>query len=293
MSFADPRPVSPGSKLAVVAPAGPFNPETFEAGVAWLRERYEVVFDPGIFEKTGYHAGSDARRLAELVEAIDEPSVDAIICARGGFGATKLLPGLDLEKIRTANKLIVGFSDITALHSLWAIAGLKSLHGPMVASLGRATPEIRENWIDALEHRIEPGAWDLEALSGGSAEGRFFGGNLAVLGALIGTPFAPPLDGVILFIEDVGERPYRIDRMLTTFSQAGWFDRISGIVLGAFTEGEPGPDGMSVEDVFASHFCDVPFPVLAGLPAGHIDNNLPLPFGGTARIEDGRLSLSY
>lgn len=295
MTLPSPRPVTRGSRLAVIAPAGPFNHDAFRAGIEWLEARYEVSFNEAIFEKTGYLAGSDERRLCELTDAINDPDIDAIICARGGFGTTRLLPDIDLHSIKAANKQVVGFSDITALHSLWAQAGVRSVHAPMVAALGSADERIRSLWIEAVEHPDQSRQWSLEALNqpadSGTATGRFCGGNLAVLGALNGTPYAPPLENSILFLEDVGERPYRIDRMLTTLKQSGWFEKISGLVLGTFTEGDPGPDGVALEQVLEDHFSKADFPVLAGLQSGHISENLPLNFGSRATIADTSLRL--
>ena len=296
MSFALPRPVSEGSRLGIVAPSGPFDEEAFRKGVEWLRTRYEVVHRDDIFSREGYFAGDDQRRLGELVEAIEDDSLDAILCARGGYGATRLLPDLDVEAVRAANKLIVGFSDVTALHSLWARAGVRSVHAPMVAALGSASDSVRERWKAALEQPGDSTEWKLqlrnEPASSSPCEGVFFGGNLAVLGALNGTPYSPPLDDVILFLEDVGERPYRVDRMLTTLAQSGWWERIRGLVLGAFTEGDPGEDGVSLDDVFSNHFSDVPFPVLSGPEAGHIRDNDPLRFGAPACIHGNTLTLN-
>lgn len=291
-----PRPVSEGSRLAIVAPAGPFSEDAFKSGVAWLRHRYDVVYSPEIFTKMGFFAGSDERRLTELTDAIADPEVDAILCARGGYGSTRLLPKLDLELIREANKTIVGFSDITALHSAWARADVRSIHAPMVAALGSADESLRSRWIDALENPAGTRSWELVRLdcdAGSPAEGPLIGGNLAVLAAMLGTSFLPPLDDAILFIEDVGERPYRIDRMLTTLDQAGWFRRIRGLVIGAFTEGEPGPDGVPIEEVLKRQFGGADFPVLQELSAGHIDDNDPLPFGAPARIDSGFLTVNY
>ncbi len=286
MSFVPPRPVRAGSRLAVIAPAGPFNEESFHAGLAWLRERYEVVHRPDIFAKSGYLAGDDDRRLAEILEALERPDIDAIVCARGGFGTTRILPGIPVELVREANKQVIGFSDITALHAIWHAAGVRSVHAPMVAALGRASGAVRHRWIEVVEGR---GAceWELERLDGTarSATGILTGGNLAVLGALLGTASAPVLKGRILFIEDVGERPYRTDRVLTSMRQAGCFDGLSGLIVGAFTESEPGADGRTTDQVIEGHFRNAPYPVLRGLPAGHIDENAPLPFGTTARIE--------
>jgi len=294
MAFPKPRPVRPGSRIAVVAPAGPFDVEAFSSGLNWLAERYEAVHRPDIFAKSGYLAGDDTRRLGELREAIGDPSVDAIVCARGGFGTTRILPGIDDDLVRRANKLVIGFSDITALHAVWAAAGVRSVHAPMVAALGSASAELRGRWIDTVEHPGRFRSWELCPLreTGSAVEGRLTGGNLAVLAALLGTPRAPRLEGRILFIEDVGERPYRIDRVLTTMKQAGCFEGLAGLVVGAFTEGDPGADGVTVDEVIAGHFADAPFPVLIGFPAGHIRENEPIPFGAVARIQGGTLCVN-
>lgn len=294
MPFPPPRPVRAGSRLAVVAPAGPFDEDSFREGVAWLRERYEVEHRPDVFSRTGYLAGADERRLEELACALVDPRIDAIVCARGGYGTTRLLPAIDPSLVRDANKLVVGFSDITALHALWHRAGVRSVHAPMVAALGRASDAVRRIWIDTVEHPEKARTWELRPLrnDSGQAKGILTGGNLAILGALVGTPSAPTLAESILFIEDVGERPYRVDRVLTTMKQAGLFRDLAGLVVGAFTDGEPGPDGVTVEEVVAGHFEDAPFPVLAGFPAGHIDENEAIPFGAEARITGGKLEIA-
>lgn len=295
MSLPLPRTVSEGSTLAIVAPAGPFDEEAFRKGVLWLEQRYDLTFSSDIFSKSGYLAGTDDRRLCELTGAIGNDKVDAILCARGGFGTTRILPGIELEAIQSANKMIVGFSDISALHARWAAAGIRSMHAPMVAALGNSSDPIRERWKECLESPGETRVHQLERLnktSQNEASGRLCGGNLAVLCALNGTPFSPPLGDAILFIEDVGERPYRIDRMLTTLKQSGWFDQIRGLIIGAFTEGDPGPDQVSLDDVLADHFEDSPFPVLRGLSSGHIKENEPLVFGATARITGDTLKIA-
>lgn len=292
MRFPLPRPVIRGSRLAVVAPAGPFQEETFRAGITWLSQRYEVIYRADIFSKYGYLAGADDRRLVELSDALIDPDIDAVVCARGGFGSTRILPGLDLDLVRKANKMIIGFSDITALHARWYAAGVRSVHAPMVAALANASTSIREKWITAVEHPETRLRWNLNPLNDVDpipVTGPLTGGNLAVLGALMGTPYAPNLQGSILFLEDVGERPYRVDRMLTTLSQAGAFDQLAGLVVGAFTEGDPGNDGVTLAEVFERHFANAPYPVLTGFPAGHISENEPIPFGAEASIHGNDL----
>lgn len=286
------RPVAEGSVLSVVAPSGPFDRERFEAGVKWLEERYEVQFDEGIFSKNGYLAGDDDRRLNELIGALVAPEVDAILCARGGYGSTRLLPELDPGLVSNANKLLVGFSDVTALHALWSRADVRSMHAPMVGVLAEASDKVREAWWATLEGRSAGRSWDLETLRFGYGEGALIGGNLAVLAAMLGTRYAPSVAGKILFLEDVGERPYRIDRMLTSLIQAGWFEACAGVVLGAFTEGEPGADGTTIDEVLHERLGDLSVPVVSGLSAGHIDENEPLLFGTLARIAGGEFSLA-
>lgn len=284
--FPDARAIDEGAVLAVVAPSGAFHPQSFDQGVEWLRQRYEVRFDQGIYTEQGYFAGSDGRRLKELQDAIRDVEVDAILCARGGFGATRLLPDLAVEEVRAANKLLVGFSDVTALHALWARAGVRSMHAPMVSTLGRAGAEVREEWRKVLEGGGGTRSWQgLETLTAGAAEGRLCGGNLSVLCALLGTPYFPPLEDGVLFLEDVGERPYRVDRMLTSMIQAGCFERCRAVVTGAFTEGKAGKDGVTIDEVLEERLGGLGIPVVKGFPAGHIDDNAPLVFGGKVVLD--------
>lgn len=274
-----------GSHVRVIAPASPFPVADFERGVARLRERYRVTYRDDIAGRRGYLAGDDARRFTELEEALGDPDVDAIVPVRGGYGATRLLRFLVPANVRAANKLLVGFSDVTALHALWARAGLRSIHGPMVAALGRAAPVEVARWIATVEGTSGPALTGLEAIAGGAAEGPLLGGNLAVLCALSGTPHAPPIDGAVLFLEDVGEAPYRVDRMLTTLRDAGWLRRVAAIALGSFTACAPRDDGVSVEEVLAERLADLGVPVVGGIPAGHQRDNLELPFGAPVRVD--------
>jgi len=208
-----------------------------------------------------------------------KPLVDAIMAARGGYGATRIAPLIAADEVRKRSPLLVGFSDITALHALWAHAGVCSLHGGMVAALGRAREPQVERFYAALEGRFPERYSELTPYAPGAAEGVLLGGNLAVLTALIGTSLFPPLHDAVLFIEDVGERPYRVDRMLTTWRQADAFRGVRGVVVGAFEQGDPGPDEVTLEHVLRERLHDLAVPVVAGFPAGHIDDNHELPLG--------------
>lgn len=251
-----------------------------------------MSYDASIRARDGFLAGDDARRIAELTKALRDPDVDAIVAARGGYGVTRLLPDLSIDEIREAKKLLVGFSDLSALHASFQRAGLRSLHGSMVAGLGRASEAAFARWIAAVEGEPPTPIEDLETITRGVAEGPLVGGNLAVLCALVGTPHEPPLDGAVLFMEDVGERPYRIDRMLTTLRQAGWLHRIAAIALGEFTSCDAGPDGREIADVLRDRLGDLGLPTVGGVPSGHGEENLELPLGATVRVdaEAGRLS---
>lgn len=281
---AAPRALREGSHIRVVAPSSPFDVEALAQGIERLRARFVVSHRDDLFARRGFLAGDDSRRAEEIVEALDDESVDVLVAARGGHGATRILRALDVERVARANKPVVGFSDVTALHALWSRAGVPSMHGPMLATLGRAEPLLVDRWVRTLlEPRIELGG--LEVVTPGTAEGPLRGGNLAVLAALVGTPFAARLDGAILFLEDVGEAPYRVDRMLTTLRESGALARVAGIALGAFTGSRPGDDGTTVEAVLRERLGDLGIPVVLGVPSGHVDDNHELWLGVPARLE--------
>lgn len=289
------RPLRPGMRIAVIAPASPFPAEDFERGVQRLRERYDVTYERSIFERSGYLAGPDPRRSQELLRALQDDTVDAIVAARGGYGATRLLPEIPVASVARHPKPLIGFSDVTALHALWARAGLGSIHGSMVAALGRASEPLLARWVRAVEGQWPSQLDALEPLAQGRgrASGLLCGGNLTVLTALLGSPYAPELTGRVVFLEDQGERPYRIDRMLTSWRHAGWLAQPSAFVLGGFTDCASGVDGVSARDVLAASLGDLGVPVLWGVPAGHVDDNLELPLGALVEVDAQRGSLSF
>ncbi len=282
-----------GSKMRVIAPSSPFDRERFDRGHALLSQRYVLELATSLFAREGYLAGNDAARLADLVQSLDDRETEAVVAARGGYGVTRLLPALDVGAIRRAGKWLVGFSDLTALHGLWARAGLCSIHGAMVCSLPEAKAAYQDAWFDLLEGLPPKPMTGLTRLCGGRAEGRLFGGNLTVLCALVGTPFQPPLTDSVLVLEDISERPYRIDRMLTTMIQAGCFAGVRAIVLGQFTDCGPGPDGTTVEHVLIERLSPLGIPIVANAPVGHIDDNLPLLFGAQASLDADRGSVHF
>lgn len=281
-----PPPLVPGDLVAVVAPASSFPREELLRGLAWLRTRYRLRISPGIFAREGFLAGSDARRGTELLAALRDDDVKAVVAARGGYGMMRLLEGVSPAELARAPKWLVGFSDVTALHaSAWA-AGVASVHGPNVTGLGRhASPRVRSAWLQCVEQPTAPRAWTgLSVLRGGEARGVVVGGNLSLLHAMAAAGRLLVPRGAVLALEDINEAPYRIDRMLTSLRLGGHFARASAIVLGAFTRCATAADGRSVDEVLAERTLDLGLPVLAGAPFGHEAHNEAFVLGRVARI---------
>ncbi len=278
----------------MIAPASGFERSSFEAGLAVIAGRYRAEYREGLFERQRYLAGSDARRLAELHAALADPDIRAVFCVRGGYGATRLLAQLAPQTPPGRAKLLVGFSDITALH-LWLQAhGRMSIHGPVLTQLARLAPSTCTRLFDLLEsaHPAAPLSGDASYVAG-SAEGPLLGGNLSVVTRLLGTPYMPPLDGAILLLEDQGERPYRLDRMWTHLRLAGVFERVRGIALGSFTGCEEPQASYSSAEVLRELAQSVGLPCAAGFPVGHGDLNEPVPLGVRVRLDADSARLSF
>ena len=288
-----PPAVFPGDTVAVCAPAGAVEREAVERGVAELeRLGFRVICGEGVFERRLYTAGDAERRLHELHQLWADDSVAALICARGGAGAGRLLARLDAGLVAERPKLLVGYSDVTCLHLWLAAHGIVSVHGPMVAhELARGTYD-RERFLAALAGGPwEPVSDDLRVLQPGMAEGRLRGGCLSLLAAQAGTPWAMRSDeeGTILFLEDVDERPYRIDRMLQQLWDSGALRSVTGIVFGQMRgcQGRDA-DSFTLEDVLQDALREFTGPVAIGLCSGHVDGPfVTLPLGVKARLECG------
>ncbi|MFL6053815.1 MAG: LD-carboxypeptidase [Actinoallomurus sp.] len=269
-----------GDRVAVVAPSGPVDLERLERGATVLRGLgLQVVFGEHTLDIAAglpYLAGTDADRAADLQTAWCDPRVAAVLCARGGYGAARVLDHLDWSALGGATpKLLHGSSDITALHVAFGRRlGVATSFGPMVASI------IADGEPEAVAH-LRAGLFDrgapvtgTHALRGGQAIGLLTGGNLSLLTSLLATPYAPePATGRIAFLEDVRETPYRVDRMLTQLRQAGWFDGVAGIVLGTWT------GCGDLDAVFADRLGSLGVPILAGLPVGHGPRQLTIRLG--------------
>lgn len=298
-----------GATVALIAPAGPFTEEK----LANARRNFEMLGfrvkeGKSLFARNGYLAGTDDQRLADLHWAFGDPGVDAVWCIRGGYGCTRLLPKVDFELIRNNPKPFIGYSDVTALHlSILKKTGLVTFHGPVAAS--DFPDDTLQHFRATLFDPIVP--YDItvpvatEQLPGeeyrpyiitpGKAEGRLVGGNLSLLAAMAGTPYFPSFRKKLVFIEDVGEQPYRIDRMLTQLLQASDLREAAGIALGVFFDCKPKPDSpsLSLEETLRDRLGNLGIPVVYGIPFGHVPHQATFPYGIEAALdtEKGALTL--
>jgi len=283
-----------GDAIGIATPASPYKPELFQAGIEMLKEwGFKVTLSRKVLRK-GYLAGSDQERADELMGFFENPAIKAILCARGGYGAMRILDLLDFKKIQKEPKLFMGFSDITVLSlALWKKAGLMSFHGPMITTL----PSLNRASISRFRSVLS-GGYGLElpldkkkASPGRSTEGILWGGNLTLLVHLLGTPYEPDWDGAILFLEDCGEAPYRLDRLFTHLKLRGVFEKISAVLLGEFTD----PKNALINPRFFKRWLGgLDVPVWTGLPIGHGRRNFSLPVGAPAYLdaEKGLLSVA-
>jgi muramoyltetrapeptide carboxypeptidase len=253
--------------------------------MAWLGQRYRVEFDWSIFERNGFLAGSDARRLAELNRALGDPSLAAIIAARGGYGLTRIAHLAEYGLLLRHPKWIVGFSDITALHVEAGALGIASMHGPNAAALGRSDHWTRQRFIRALEAPYERTRFEgRQTVRPGFARGLLAGGNLSLLYACQATGRLHLPAAAILLLEDVTESAYRVDRMLSALLASGALDRIAGVALGDFSDC-PDSHGVSVQEVLAERLAGLGVPVLGGLRFGHERYNEFVPLGTFAELD--------
>ncbi|WP_077038068.1 LD-carboxypeptidase [Pelomonas sp. KK5] len=283
-------PLKPGATLGIVAPAGPPKPGQLERVPALIEAQgFRAKVFPGCAGPAhlDYLAASDEQRLADLHAAFADPEVDALLCLRGGYGCHRLLHRLDTALIRRHPKLLIGYSDITALHGVLDTLGLPALHAPMPTSdlLHPLAGPDTETLFGLLKSGIgrgdliAPASEPHELSRGDSAEGRLIGGNLAVFAALAGTPWLPDARGTLLFLEDIGEEPYRIDRMLAQLRLAGVLDAAAGFLVGSFSDADYPAAQLT------DYLSGLGKPILAGWPSGHCRPNQPLSMGLKVRMD--------
>ncbi len=299
-----PHRLGPGSRVALLAPAGPLSErDDLARGVELCRALgFVPVPGDGALARHGYLAGTDDTRLADLNGAIRDPAIDAIWCLRGGYGVTRILHRVDMDAFGRRPIPVIGFSDITALLiGLHRATGVVTFHGPM--SRSPLTAFSHEHLERVLLHSAPGGKLGRTAsptgvlvpqtprivtIRGGTAEGPLVGGNLSILLALAGTPHFPDLDGAVLFAEDVGEDLYRVDRLFAQLRMLGALDRLAGVIVGQFTELRRGAgDGgaLGLDEVLATYLEPLGIPAACGFPIGHVEDQWTLPIGVRARLD--------
>lgn len=293
MTIKPPR-LNPGDAIAIIAPAGPVTLDEIQPAIDLLiKKGYQIVQSPHLFSKQGYLAGNDDTRLEDFHSILNNPSTKAILCARGGYGTLRLLDIIDYDLIRRNPKIILGYSDITAL--LLAIhkkTGLITFHGPVVREIHGPRNKNLSTFLDlvSLNSDLKIDLRNGTELMPGRAEGFLMGGNLSLISHLIGTPYMPSTKGAILFIEEKGETLYRIDRMLTHLRLSGILKDIAGFIAGNFVDcGNIAEINGLLTDIFIGD--DIP--VTSGLPVGHGMENMTLPIGVRACLDTERMTLSF
>jgi muramoyltetrapeptide carboxypeptidase len=288
-----PRRLKPGDLVGILAPAGPVEEEELLPGIKALELLgFRVRLSPHALLKEGYLAGGDELRLQDLHALFQDDEVKAIICARGGYGCLRLFDRIDFDLIRKRPKILVGYSDITALLlAVYKRARLVTFHGPLLKDM---TKNQGSNLSFLTKLMTSPESVTMrfegaEALRRGSASGKLLGGNLSLITHLLGTPFMPSLKGALLFLEERGEAPYRIDRMLTHLRLSGLLSGCAGVMTGTFEDcGEPSAVGTLIEERLG----DLPVPIMIGLPIGHGEVNTSLPIGVKAVLDTGKKTLT-
>ena len=277
-----------GSKIGIVAPARKVTPEEMQFAIDWLKEKgFVPIYDDRLFVEHHIFAGNDDFRASVFQEYLDNEQIEAIWLARGGYGSIRIIDQLDITKFLEHPKWIIGFSDTTVIHGKLSRLGIPSLHASMPFYFANKTPEAKQSLLDALLgqplHYVFP-AYELNRV--GQMEGEIVGGNLSVLYSMMGSNTFPELEDKILFIEEVDEYIYHIDRMMHALKCAGKLEHLKGLVVGGLTQihDNSDPFGMTVEEVITEAVSDYDYPVCFGFPAGHFNDNRAVFFGLSSRL---------
>ncbi len=281
--------LKPGSKIAIAAPARMVTPDEMQFAINWLKEKgFVPVYDERLFAQHYIFAGDDNFRAAVFQHYLDDEDIEAIWIARGGYGSIRVIDKLDFTQFLQHPKWIIGFSDGTVFHGKLNRLGVPSLHAAMPFYFENKTPEAKHALFDALLGKPLQYEFPSHPLNkNGVMEGEIVGGNLSVLYGMMGSNSFPELDGKILFIEEVDEYIYHIDRMMHALKRAGKLENLKGLIVGGLTQIKDNsrPFGMTAEQVIAETVAEYNYPLCFGFPAGHFDDNRPLFFGLKSRIE--------
>jgi muramoyltetrapeptide carboxypeptidase len=278
-----------GDIIGLVAPARKISEQELAKAIDIIKNRgYRVLKSPHLFASENQFAGSDAMRAADMQQMIENPEVKAIFAVRGGYGSVRIVDKIDFRPLVKNPKWLAGYSDFTVIHNHLIHLGLQSLHATMPLNFAGNTPEALDSLFDTLEGKKLHYAWERKLLNRqGSANGILMGGNLSVLYSLLGSPSFPDTHGKILFLEDLDEYLYHIDRMMMALKRAGILENLAGIVVGGLTDMHDNaiPFGKTAEEILRESVEDYDFPVAFGFPAGHQPDNRTLIMGAEASLE--------
>lgn len=299
-----PRALNPGDTIALIAPSSPTTKENVERAKNKLMEMgFKVKIGRSCYEAYGYLSGTDEIRANDINQMFSDSQVDGIICLRGGYGTPRILDLIDYNIIRNNPKVFVGYSDITALHLAFTqISNLITFHGPMASSdiIGNFSEFSRTSLLKAITNTepvgniYNPQGEEIITMNGGIAEGSIIGGNLSLIVDTIGTPYEIDLKGKILFIEEIGEDPYKIDRMINQLRLTGKLKEAEGIILGDFKncDSSKHSESLTLEQIFNDHIKPIGKPTISNLRAGHCEPMITLPFGVKARLDADKKELT-
>ena len=286
-----------GDTIGVVSPGSPMLRKQLEQGVEYLKSRgYQVVVGRHVFDTYGYLAGQDRDRADDLHYMFRDPKIKAVICSRGGYGSSRLLDKLDYELIRTHPKILVGYSDVTALQlAILKKANVLTFSGPMVAvEMGKRIDSFTEKhfWSmlsgeEACGNFVHPKGTEFTVLQSGKVEGQLVGGCLSLICSLIGTDYLPDFDGRILILEEVGEEPYRIDRFLNQLKAVGILQQVSGIIFAQFLDCVPKGEtpSFTIAEIIEEYIRPLQIPVVSGFLYGHSERKFTVPIGGWVQLD--------
>ncbi len=288
MEILTPQPLKHGDLIAIVSPAGIIKPQLVYTTLPVLTDEGWVPYvGEHTFNRHGTYAGTDDERYSDLEAALTDPDTRAIICSRGGYGAVHLLDRLNRLPLRDDPKWIVGYSDISALHALMSAHGIKSIHAPMAKHIAERHGRDEDSQRLFALLRGETPTITVRPFSKnrhGSAEGVLYGGNLAVISGLISTPFDVFKPGSILFIEDVSEPIYKVERILYTLRLNGTLEKLGGLIVGRFTNYVADRDNATMEDMIEAMVSGYDYPVAYNVPIGHVEHNIPMVCSSTVRL---------
>lgn len=287
-SSMSPQPLIAGDRIAIVSPASIIRPQTVHAAVPVLRDQgWEVITGRYAFNRHGTYAGTDAERLADLSEALTDPAVSAVLCSRGGYGLVHIIESLAALPLEDNQKWVIGFSDISALHALLTSRGIPSIHASMTEHIAHGADDPDNAALfgilrgEGVSHTLEADPRNRQ----GVAEATLVGGNLSVIAGLIGTPYDVLKPGVVLFVEDVNEPIYKLERIFYNLKLAGILPRLKGLIVGKFAKCSPDADFDSVESMIERLVEDYDFPVAYNVPIGHVSHNIPVICGAPVILD--------